>query len=138
MRILQNLYWGIGWGLAMACFYCVFVVVLYLAQGAAPFEAHETTLGTVILIYFAGGITAGALVGLLRPLARWWPGAMLIGFLAAVLVFLGIDVAQTGIGKRRDWQAIFAVSLFLGPVCGISAWRVMREINPPDRSRRRR
>jgi hypothetical protein len=87
-------------GLAFDCLYSLYVCGLYLLEGRAPFARLGTTLGVVIGTYFIGGISAGVAVGLLKPLARWRAGAILVGIIAAFFVFVGIVVASDGFPSR--------------------------------------
>ncbi len=62
---------GAAIGLAFPCLYSLYVTGLYLIQGPEPFQRLGTNLGVVIGTYFFGGISAGVVVGVLQPIARW-------------------------------------------------------------------
>ena len=113
---------GIGIGLIFASFYSLYVIVLYVFQGQEPFARLGTNLMTVIATYFFGGITAGAVVGILQPLNRWRLGGILIGIVAAFFVFFGIAVAADGPPtkwERRTWEPLLALPILFGTFAGI-------------------
>jgi hypothetical protein len=62
-----------------------------MAIGAASSTSARSEIATLALVvfvsYFVGAIAAGTLVGLLRPLATWPLGVMLIGVVGGVLVY---------------------------------------------------
>lgn len=123
--IWRNLRWGITWGIAMACIYSLYVVVVFLFRGAEPFEANDVTLPTLVFLYFLGGVGGGGLLGLLRPLARNRLAAVFIGMIVAIPFFLGVALADEGLPSQWSGETIFAVSgasLTLGGICGYIAW----------------
>ena len=92
-----------------------------MANGDAPFERYGVSLATVILAYFAGGVSAGALVGVLAPLRRSRWGATLLGIMSGWLVFLGIGVALHGLPTEWDdvaWISVLVPGLLFGSVFG--------------------
>ena len=124
--MLENLRWGVAAGLFFAALYSLYVTLLYLIRGPDPFDANETTLGQVIAVYFAGGIAGGAIVGVLRPLAKWRIGAAVVGVVAAVPVFLGIALSLEGGLSGLDrgaWEAVAFCSIFFGILGGNAMWR---------------
>ena len=113
-------------GLAFACIYSLYVCGLYLLEGPQPFERLHTTLGVVVLSYFAGGIAAGTIVGLLKPLARSRPGAIIVGITAAFFVFLGIGIASDGLPTRwgeDSWLSVIICALLFGTFGGNMFWK---------------
>lgn len=108
------------------------VVVLYLALGPAPFARTGTTLGAVLGAYFAGGLAAGLVLGLLRPLARWWWGAAIIGSWCAVPIWTAALLAVMGAHRidDTDIQALALASILTGPLLGVAAWRRSRREGP--------
>jgi hypothetical protein len=113
-------------GLVFACFYSLYVCGLYLLEGSAPFTRLGTTLGVVIGTYFFGGISGGVAVGVLKPLARWRVGAILVGIVAAFFVFFGIAVASDGLPSRwgRDqWITLTVLPILFGTFAGNNFWK---------------
>ena len=113
-------------GLAFACLYSLYVCGLYLLEGPAPFARLGTTIGVVIGTYFFGGISAGVAVGLLKPLARWRAGAILVGIIAAFFVFFGIVVASDGLPSRwgsDQWSTLIVLPILFGTFAGNKFWK---------------
>jgi energy-converting hydrogenase Eha subunit B len=80
----------------------------------------------VIGTYFFGGISAGVAVGLLKPLARWRAGAILVGIIAAFFVFLGIVVAADGLPSRwgsDQWTTLIVLPILFGTFAGNRFWK---------------
>ena len=113
-------------GLAFACLYSLYVCGLYLLDGSAPFARLGTTLGIVIGTYFFGGISAGVVVGLLKPIARWRAGAIVVGIIAAFFVFFGILVASDGLPSRwgtDQWVTLIVLPTLFGTFAGNRFWK---------------
>jgi len=122
----SNLAWGLGLGLVFAAVYSLYVAVLYLAEGSQPFDNLHTSLSKVIAIYAIGGVTAGTVVGLMRPYLRIRLVAILVGIMAAIVVFFGIAVASQGMPwrwSRAAWLSLAACSLLLGSFGGNWFWK---------------
>lgn len=126
MLLFRNLLWGVRWGLAFGSVYAVWAGVLFVFRGAAPFQSHEVTVWEAVAVYLVGGVAAGGLMGLLRPLVRWWIGAMLVGMIASVPILLGIAGTATNIaaGETLDWIGVGILAFFLGGGGGIILWRI--------------
>ena len=123
---VTNLAWGVGLGLAFAAVYSLYVAVLYLAEGSQPFDRLHTSLLKVIAIYAIGGVTAGTVVGVMRPYVRIRLVAILVGIMAAIVVFFGIAVASQGMPwrwTRAAWLSLAACSLLLGSFGGNWFWK---------------
>src|SRR3954467_10118628 len=128
--VRSNVMGGIGLGLLFASFYSLYVILLFVRKGSAPFDSLHTTLLTVILTYFSGGITAGAFVGAMRPHTHKRFVAILGGIVAAFFVFLGVAVASSGMPSRwtdANWFSLGLCSLLLGSFGGFWFWN-----NPID------
>jgi len=122
---IENLRWGIRFGVTFAVFYCVFGVVIYLTRGPGPFEANEVSLVGVLLAYLGGGIAAGALVGLLRPLLRWRLGALVVGIMATFIVGIGFRSIISGFTPwtQHDLRTNAGFALILGGLTSMMVWR---------------
>lgn len=124
----KNTRWGLYWGLCGAVVYSIIAVLLYLVRGSEPFSKVGTTFGMTLGAYLAGGLAAGLVLGLLRPLARWWWGAAIVGFWCAVPVwtaaFLAFPVNRPV--DATDVRMLVLVSMLSGPVVGVVAWRRFR------------
>src|SRR5689334_1263979 len=113
----SNLVWGVGFGLAFAAVYSLYVVVLYFAEGSRPFDQLHTTLAMVIATYVIGGLASGTVVGAMRPFLHIRFVAILVGITAAVFVFFAAAVASDGMPwhwRIIEWESIAVCSLLLG------------------------
>lgn len=127
-NLLNDLVLGIGAGLAIAICLCFYAGILYLFRGPKPFESNGTTLGTVILLYLVGGTVAGAVLGLLFPFTRWRWGAALVGFVAAMPVFVIFRFALEGFTPwtKGDTIVMSVWALTLGSTVGWIFWGMFR------------
>jgi hypothetical protein len=116
---------GVVVGLALAALYCAYVLVLFAFEGPRPFDAHDVSLGAVLLTYVAGGVFGGLLYGLLHPMARFLVGRAILGVAITTLVFVGIGVATEGLPQvwgRRVWENALLGGCILGAPIGLF-WR---------------
>jgi hypothetical protein len=123
---LGNIRWGVGLGLVFATLYSLYVAILFLIVGTAPFDKHHTTVLTVIAAYFAGGITGGAVVGAMRPYTDSRFTAILVGIVVAFFVVFGVLVASHGLPWRWDqaaWASLVITSMLLGSFGGNWFWK---------------
>jgi hypothetical protein len=112
-KLRRNLRWGIGNGLFMGCFFTAVVLVIRVVPGNRPFERTGVTIASTIAVYLIGGMLAGAIIGLLRPLARYALGAMLVSIPAALPVAIRMAVAFEGPPShwaRSDWANILLLT----------------------------
>jgi hypothetical protein len=125
----RNLRVGVALGLAFACCYAVYVLVLWLLRGAEPFREAGTTLAFVVASYFGAGLGSGAIVGLLLPLGRSRIGAALVGLFAAVPAFFAFGMAaepgSAWFTSMPKYALIAAV--VMGPPAGLIMWYQNRQ-----------
>jgi len=125
MPILTNLIWGIRWGVKFTLVYSAFALLVLLFGGSATFRQSGATFLLTIGLYVFGGLIAGAIVGLLRPLARWATGATIVGIIAAVPVcVMGryvIDQSPWTVGDTIVWSIMAVIG---GGLCGFFAKRI--------------
>ncbi|HEX5438980.1 MAG TPA: hypothetical protein VFW98_17645 [Gemmatimonadaceae bacterium] len=125
MPLLQNLGWGVRWGLKFAVVYSAFALIALLFGGAAVFQHSGTTFVFAIGLYFAAGLVAGAIVGVLRPVTRGPIGAAIVGVIAAipicVLTRFSIDRSPWTIADTIAWSAL---AVLWGAPCGYFAKRI--------------
>jgi hypothetical protein len=126
--LTQDLGWGIFWGLAFAVVLTVVLVLLHALRRSALFEAHNTTFGGVVAVYFGGGLTGGVVLGLLRPLTRWRSGAAMVGVLAAMPVGVAVRVLRFGLAPwgPKDTIALVVFAVALGGSVGWIYWGMFR------------
>jgi hypothetical protein len=119
---LGNAFRGLAWGAAAAVVYSIIALLLFAlgeARGEAP-PAHFPSLSSIVVSYAAGFLAAGTLVGLLRPLARFPLGAMLLGALGALCVYGAVGVPVLGFPLRPAHFLLgLAAALFVGPAFGL-------------------
>ena len=123
--VWRDLRWGIGWGLFAGFFYSLVALAIYAFQGSRPFGSRGITFASTVAVYFFGGLTAGSIVGLLRPLTRLRVGAMAVGIVAAIpacmagVFILYGPIAQWG---AREGFVVVAGSLLFGALGGWEFW----------------
>lgn len=121
-----RLVWGARWGAIFGLAFVLIAIGLYAVSRQDAFEAHHTSFGKMALAYFFGGVSAGVIVGLLRPLARWKAGAALVGFTAILPVALLIRFATEGFGPWHPSNTVEA--MMLGLILGAPVGLIYREI----------
>jgi hypothetical protein len=99
--MIANIKWGVLWGIRMATGFSVFVIAEYLLLGPAPFIRIGSPLHVVIAFYVVSGITAGALIGALKPFTQTRPGSIAVGILGALVV--GTIIFWTKSGPPNHW-----------------------------------
>lgn len=119
---LGNAFRGLAWGATATVIYSIIALLLFAlgeARGKAP-PADFPSLSAIVVSYAAGFLTAGLLVGLLRPLARFPLGAMLLGALGALCVYGAVGVPVLGFPLRPAHFLVgLAAALFIGPAFGL-------------------
>ncbi len=137
----RDMMWGVRMGLLFASLFCAYAVAIFATQGSKSFDRLGVSLPAVLVVYCVGGAVAGAVVGLLRPLAvsRW--GAMAVGVLAAVPVSAAALVALEGSPSRwskDDLMGIVLYAIVMGVVGGNWFWirfvatkRAAPQVRPP-------
>lgn len=130
IAVWRDIKWGLGHGLGFAVLYSLLVAILYAIRGARAFDRYATSIGSVIALYFAAGVIAGALVGIMRPLTASRGGSILVGTVAAIPVFLGVGVLISGSITAWDddtWVPMLLAAFILGPVLGNQQWKQARD-----------
>jgi hypothetical protein len=112
-ELIDDLKWGIRWGLWMAAGFSAIALVITGFRGSPDYPEFGLSIGSIILLYFALGLIAGALVGVLRPFTRTKSGGFFVGWLIGSLVYGGAGLMIKGVGI-----AIIPVALILGLAIG--------------------
>lgn len=116
----RNVRWGVVQGASFAAIASVVVSVFQIPQ----WHIYGQHLWVVVGTYFAAGIGAGAVVGLLRPLARHLIGALVIGIVAAVPVGIAVSLAASSPKWGPiEWRFVRFFALFCGPLGGFIRWK---------------
>jgi cytochrome bd-type quinol oxidase subunit 2 len=74
-------------GVAMGVFFCLIALGIFLFGGHRNFDANHVSVVRALTTYLVAGALGGLVVGLTLPLTRWMPGAALVAFLAAFVVW---------------------------------------------------
>lgn len=117
---------GVVGGLAVATLYCLWIAAIYVFRGPAAFERQGVRFGSLLLTYLTIGIVSGALVGLLKPLARWKSGAYAVGLIAGAPVAIGLAVCIKGMPSNWDADEAFVIpilSVVAGLAIGSEIWK---------------
>jgi len=115
----HNIGSGARAGLIAGGLLAVWATVVFMLHGGAPFEAKHVTYGSTVAVYLAGGTASGAIVGALRPLARYDIGVPVVGIAAALPALVGLRIAREGISGWSAFDVAFIGfgSLLFG-LCG--------------------
>lgn len=100
--LTQNLVWGTIWGIMVALAFVLFAWVRYIFQGESPFQAHHTTFRRMVMTYLFCGMISGISAGLLRPAARFYIGAIIMGVLISSSVYFPVCVDYVWIDINLD------------------------------------
>jgi hypothetical protein len=124
-KAMNNLLWGLYWGICGAVVYSFFALAIFLIGGARPFDVNHTTLWRTIGLYFELGLMVGLLLGFSRPLLRSRVGVIVVGFFCAFIVWTTGLVSLEGLEafNHFDLVACLGLALVTGPACGLAARR---------------
>jgi len=110
----------------MACFLTAVVVLVRLfGDHSSSSTPTRLSLPIIIGVYVLGGILAGGIVGLLRPLTRNALGAVLVSIPAALSVAALLALAYEGPPEHWGslvWKTILLLTCTAGPVFGLVTW----------------
>jgi hypothetical protein len=97
------------------------LVVLNRSFSLPVRRIHHVNAFAVIGLYFGGGIVAGTVLGLMRPLLRSVAGAMVTGFVAALPFFAGCSLLSHPLSQwgSTDTIVTLAASFILGPMTAV-------------------
>ena len=127
--VSANIRWGVGWGVAMAAIFTVYVAVLFLVFSLT--RKHnmfaDATLPLIAAAYFAGGICGGFIAGALRPVMHWPLARMAVGILVAFPVYESvgavlpyIDASSRGMSFKEQVFIGLACAMLVGPPAALS------------------
>lgn len=115
----QNIRWGVANGARFAAVLSGLVALVELPRGALT----AARLFVVIAAYFASGITAGVVVGVMRQWTRRKVGALLVGIVAAVPVGIALQLAyDVDAHQAFSWLVLVEFALIAGPLGGLIRW----------------
>lgn len=116
----RNVIWGVTQGAIMALAYSILALIIYAVLGNYALHTPGLTIGAVLISYWVGGLTAGCLIGLLRPLSRFNWGPYVIGAIAGTAVFAAFQASDLGPMWRWSLSA-WTTPLILGTIMGCLA-----------------
>lgn len=123
--LVWNVAWGLAWGSLMAAIYCAIGLALRLVRGPHFLKGYGLPFGTLGLIYLEGGVGAGFVLGLFRPLLRWRAGAIGIGTFAGTIAYGAIAIAMSGPiagWGAGDWIVLLCLGVGVGGSLGNVTW----------------
>jgi len=127
MRVIRNVIWGVGYGLAFAALFMAWAVIARIIGGADTFGQQGTTLLTVLALYLFGGVAAGGIVGLLCPIARWRIGSVLVGIIAAEVIYGAGWIALNGPREKGAVVVVTLIAVFTGTLGGLALHEIFAE-----------
>jgi len=128
---MANLRWGIGWGLAIATLFSVYVAALDATRGSAPFDRLGVSLGAVVALYMCGGFVSGAIVGALRPFGATRGGAILVGIIATLPVSAGALFVLNDMASKGSAIVIVGYAVLMGSFMGNWVWKRRSRVAAP-------
>ena len=143
-RLLHhNVVWGMKWGLYFATFFTLVAAIPALIRVfIAPTAGWQKSLSFAAIIgtYFFGGLSGGAIVGLLWNLVRWWWGRRLVGVIAAIPIMFATRIAVFGLDgwTRKDVYVWLFTAVVWGGIMSFVPEKEAKSRWPPKRGHLRR
>jgi hypothetical protein len=94
--LIDDLIWGIGWGLGLAALFCLWVALITMGQADAVRTRYGATPTQIMVTYLVVGGVGGTLLGCCRPLTRHRLGAFLVGTVVGTMLYFAVGTAMTG------------------------------------------
>jgi len=121
--VLRRVLAGIVWGIGAATVLTGFVAVTTLLGTSGTFDRLGLSWGLVLRSYYTGGILAGALFGVARPLTRTIAGAVLFGALLGAIVYASAAwVLDDPTRLAGMWRSAFLTGAVVGACVGAAMW----------------
>lgn len=134
-RLGRNVAWGASIGFGSGAIFCLIVLLERLVRGPHFLDAYGIGFGTLLACYLAGGTGAGLVVGLARPLLRWWAGAIVVGIFAGLVAAGALGLGMSGPIRTWGadaWTAVLIMGVVGGGWLGYSNWEDTVELALPD------
>ena len=112
-ELVDDLKWGIRWGLWMVGGFSAIALVITGFRGSPDYPGFGLSIYSIVLLYFVLGLIAGAVLGVLRPFTRRKSGGFFVGWLIGSLVYGGAGLMIKGVGL-----GMIPVALILGLAIG--------------------
>lgn len=114
----------VGEGIWFAKVYCAIAVVILLFRAPTLVVQQPLMLLAVVAAYFAAGIGAGFVVGVLYPIVNSFPGRILVSTIATMPVGFAMGLIVLEVNEWRNTLIPFAFwsGIVLGPAVGVVTW----------------
>jgi hypothetical protein len=122
----SRLRYTVGGGVVLAAIFSLIASAQFILGGGSAFRGIGVPFWAVVSGYLVMGVAAGFIVGLLWPAARWWPGALVVGYVAVVPVWF-IAGLELGSPVRESARSALVLSLAFGPALGFYSWYLVRK-----------
>jgi hypothetical protein len=120
---LSDLGRNIRWGVVQGAWFSGIASVVVTLFELPKWSVYKQHVWVVVGCYFAAGLGAGAIVGLLRPLTRRLIGALLTGVLAAIPFATVLSVLYGSTNLRHvDLRFVAFIALICGSLGGFVRW----------------
>jgi len=103
-------------GVSVGVMFCLVALLILLFRGFRPFDTNHVSVIRTLATYLVAGALGGLVVGLTLPLTRWMPGAALVGYLAAFVVWY---LMGWSINSEQSLVALAHTSAVLGAAFGL-------------------
>jgi hypothetical protein len=103
-------------GVSVGVMFCLVALLIFLFRGFQPFDSNHVSVIRTLTTYLVAGALGGLVVGLTLPLTRWMPGAALVAFLAAFVVWFAVG---RSISPQEPLLATAHASAVLGAAFGL-------------------
>ena len=129
MRLFRRIAWGAKTGTIFGLAFSLLALVVFLLGGQGPFEANHSSFGKIVVTYFLGGVSAGMIVGMLRPLTASKVGAAVTGFIAAAPVSILMRFAVNGFRAWTVKDTVLSILMCaaLGAPLGVAYRDIFRD-----------
>ena len=117
----SNLRWGLSWSIGFVVAYSLIALAVFILAGPPPY----TSFANLILTYVILGILAGLTLGVLRPIGKTKAGAIILGMIIGILVYLGAGVSFVGVHGFRNPGGVIGLliaGLVVGGLMGRKSW----------------
>ena len=112
----ERIRWGVSYGVFFGLIYTAIAVAMWIMMPVGQ-DAPALELAAIIAIYVLGGVVAGAIVGLMLPLARSRLGAAGVGAVAMfpiAMAVIGMRAGPVWTWGSVEWWSIIISALVLG------------------------
>jgi hypothetical protein len=97
-----NIRWGLGWALALATGFSLWVGLLSFARRSVHWPNLGMTTWGIIGGYYLAALLAGPVVGVLRPLTQRRVGTFFIGWVAGTIAYAAVGFVMP-ISRDLPW-----------------------------------